>query len=247
MTELIPLHPRLIGVEQVETVNARDLHAFLGVGRDFSTWIKERIAAFQFVEDVDFAAFDTAPPNWGAGNRGARTEYALTLDMAKELSMVERSERGKQARQYFIACERALKAGPPTLSDALDNPYLLRRALLNYTERVQTLETKVAADAPKVEFYNAVADAANCHTMQEAAKILGWGPNTLFKFLRGQSILMGSNLPYQAHIDRGHFRVVESTYTDQDGNTHIYGRTLVTGAGLDFIRKRIRDSQPKQA
>jgi len=88
-------------------VSARELHAFLEVGRDFSNWIKDRIAQYGFVEDQDFKVF----ANSGENLRGGRPtkEYSITLDMAKELSMVERNERGKIARQYFIACEKKLR------------------------------------------------------------------------------------------------------------------------------------------
>ena len=99
-----------IGVETVQTVNARDLHAFLEVGKDFSTWIKDRISQYGFVEGQDFIeVFPKAGEN-SSGGRPAR-EYHISLDMAKELSMVERNEKGKQARQYFIEMERRVKSG----------------------------------------------------------------------------------------------------------------------------------------
>ena len=89
----------------IQVVNARELHAFLKSRQDFSTWIKNRIADYDFVENQDFI---TAPQKYGTANGGyaTRKEYYITLDMAKELSMVERNEQGKQARRYFIECER---------------------------------------------------------------------------------------------------------------------------------------------
>lgn len=101
---LIPVTTGTIGARTALVCNARDLHKFLEVGRDFSTWICKRIAEYGFVEDEDFSAI-TAPPIGGAGNRGARTEYHITLDMAKELGMVERTEQGRAIRRYFIALE----------------------------------------------------------------------------------------------------------------------------------------------
>ncbi len=94
-------------------VNARDLHTFLEVGRDFSNWIKARIFDYDFVENEDYIiAQNLSSPN--LANTKARQQviidYHLTLDMAKELSMVERNAKGKQARQYFIACEKRLYA-----------------------------------------------------------------------------------------------------------------------------------------
>ncbi len=105
--ELIPIVHHNIADATVEAVNARDLHAFLGVGKDFSNWIKGRIQQYGFVEGRDYGVFAQTGENL-EGGRPAK-EYALSLDMAKELSMVERTERGRQARQYFIACEKKLR------------------------------------------------------------------------------------------------------------------------------------------
>ena len=88
-------------------MDARKLHAYLEVGKDFSTWIKARINAYGFVEGVDYVKEEVFP-NSGENPLGGRpsAEYHLTLDMAKELAMVERNQKGKEARRYFIECER---------------------------------------------------------------------------------------------------------------------------------------------
>ncbi|RNF70459.1 transcriptional regulator [Marinomonas rhizomae] len=105
--QLIPLHTRSINEQTLDTVNARDLHTFLELGRDFSNWIKARIAQYGFEEGEDFTVISRSP-KLASGNRGATKEYFVTLDMAKELAMVERNEKGKQARRYFIDCEKQL-------------------------------------------------------------------------------------------------------------------------------------------
>lgn len=88
-----------------QTVNARELHVFLDSKQDFSTWIKLRIEQYQFVDGQDFTLHNFVE------RRVSKIDYHLTLDMAKELAMVERNEKGKQARQYFIECERQAKEG----------------------------------------------------------------------------------------------------------------------------------------
>lgn len=90
-----------------KAVNARDLHSFLESKQQFADWIKSRINQYGFVENQDYQilASDFYEASWGGNNK---VEYALSIDMAKELSMVERTERGKQARRYFIACEKAV-------------------------------------------------------------------------------------------------------------------------------------------
>jgi len=106
MNALITIERAAIGTDTIPTCNARELHGFLEVGRDFSTWIKDRITEYSFIEGQDFS------PILGKSTGGRpTTEYYLSLDMAKELSMVERNEKGKQARRYFIECERQAKAG----------------------------------------------------------------------------------------------------------------------------------------
>lgn len=105
------------GITQL-AVNARDLHKFLKVGRDFTTWIKGRIEQYLFIENVDFILI---PQNGGIKNSAHQTggtqkrggdrrsiEYHLTLDMAKELAMVENNEEGRKVRRYFIRCEKDL-------------------------------------------------------------------------------------------------------------------------------------------
>lgn len=100
--ELVPVVSAEIGERIVNTVNARDLHVFLEVGRDFSTWIKDRIEEYGFLEEEDFS------PVLGKSTGGRPSyEYLLTLDMAKELAMVERTDKGREVRQYFIECEQA--------------------------------------------------------------------------------------------------------------------------------------------
>lgn len=88
-------------------VNARDLHEFLESRKDFSSWIKDRIERYDLAENEDYVVFTEFGENSKRGR--PKKEYVLTLDAAKELSMVEGNEKGKQARKYFIACEKKLK------------------------------------------------------------------------------------------------------------------------------------------
>lgn len=88
-------------------VNARELHAFLENKRQFADWIKQRIEQYGFVENQDYEVFHNFVKRETGGS--TRTEYALSLDMAKELSMVENNEKGRMARKYFIQCEKKLQ------------------------------------------------------------------------------------------------------------------------------------------
>lgn len=103
-TPLVPVFTGTISNQSVQFCNARDLYQFLEVGKDFSTWIKNRIAEYGFIQDEDYSPILGNRSDGKPGKR--RTEYHLTLDMAKELAMVENNEKGRQIRRYFISLER---------------------------------------------------------------------------------------------------------------------------------------------
>jgi len=137
---MIPVTNSTISGRPAQVVDARLLHQFLEVGRDFSTWIKERVEEFGFVEGEDFMLI-AAPPIRGAGNRGKRIDYFLTLDMAKELAMVERTPQGRQIRRYFIECEQQLRQ----LQQALPTSMIAVPARLSRAQR-QAINRQAWAD-----------------------------------------------------------------------------------------------------
>jgi phage anti-repressor protein len=109
MNNLIQLHFDRISGENAYPVDARELHAVLQVGKDFSTWLKDRIAKYGYQESIDYTE-NLDSPNLGnqkshGGDRRS-IDYSLTLDMAKELAMLEGNERGRMARRYFIQAEK---------------------------------------------------------------------------------------------------------------------------------------------
>ena len=231
MSELISVKAVKIGNEEIPTVDARKLHSFLEVGKDFSTWINDRIVTFDFVENQDYVVI----PEIGGNPKGGRPskEHHISLDMAKELSMVERNEKGK----YFIECEKRLKK-VFVLPD-FTNPAVAARAWADECEQKMLAEAKVKELTPKAEFFDAVTGSTDAVDIGTAAKVLnmGIGRNTMFEILRDEGILMPGNQPYQKHIDSGYFRVIEQKYTKPDGSTHISLKTVVFQKGLDFIRK----------
>lgn len=230
-----------IGVDQVQTVDARELHAKLGVGRDFSNWIKARIAEYGFTPHIDFVEVSARSGENPSGGR-PRLEYALSLDMAKELAMVENNEIGRATRRYFLTCERQAKAASVHFLVPRSLPEALRLAA-DQAERIEAQKAQIATLAPKADFHDKVTEAVNCQTIEEVAKVLRTGQNRMFAWLRDQRILMTSNMPYQRFIDEGHFRIVERQYTDRRGESHTYTRTLVTGKGFAYIQKRFGEER----
>lgn len=134
-----------------------------------------------------------------------------------------------------------LEAAQPKALD-LNDPQALRAALLGYTEKVLQLETKVAADAPKVAFAEVIrAMDGVCH-IGEFCKTMRIGRNRMFKRMKEDKILMASRMPYQKYIDKGYFSVIEQTpYTNSKGETHTTFTTMVTGAGQVFLARRYVD------
>ncbi|UTO29339.1 antA/AntB antirepressor family protein [Bartonella harrusi] len=127
MNTLIKITEPIIDQETVQAVNARELYTFLEVNSNFRDWIKNRIKEYGFLENKDFMSFtkNLVKPNTSQEKQDLvsfgknlpksksgrpSTEYYITLDMAKELSMVERNEKGRQARRYFIECEKKLRS-----------------------------------------------------------------------------------------------------------------------------------------
>jgi len=213
-------------------ISGRELHGFLKVTERYSTWF-ERMLQFGFEENIDF----TSVKGFAVVNNGAKKEIAsheMTIDMAKEISMVQRTEKGKQARQYFLQIEKAWNSPEQVMARALQ---IAQKQIFNYKDQITLMK-------PKAEFFDAVADSKDAIEMKEVAKVLdmGIGRNKLFEFLRSKRILMPNNEPYQAYVDKGYFRLIEQKYQTNDGETRINIKTLVYQKGLDFIRRKMEQS-----
>ncbi|EES4283579.1 antA/AntB antirepressor family protein [Escherichia coli] len=135
-SQLIPVFNGTISNETTLLVNARDLHTFLDVGKRFASWIVERIAEYGFVENQDFMIISQVREKIGRG-RPAK-DYHLTLDTAKELAMVERNEKGRQIRRYFIECEKKLRSMQPA-QQFTDEEIILLCYMQLWMEKAQDL------------------------------------------------------------------------------------------------------------
>lgn len=143
-TDLLTIHSHDFNEHSLDTVNSRDLHTFLDVGRDYATWIKTRITQYEFVEGEDFLILEglSSPKRGSAKSRVQKTkDYFITLDMAKELAMVERNEKGREARRYFINCERQLKAAN-SQSPTIENK-TTQHSAIDSVQHSQALQTSM--------------------------------------------------------------------------------------------------------
>jgi anti-repressor protein len=151
-------------------VNARDLHGFLESKQDFSTWIKARIDKYDFVENQDYQVFH----NFMENSKGGRPliEYALSIDMAKELSMVEGNEKGKEARRYFIACEKRLNS-LSVPSYQISDPIKRAEAWIEEEKKRQQLALENGMLKPKAEYFDHLVERKLLTNIRDTAKQIG--------------------------------------------------------------------------
>lgn len=221
-----------------QAVSARELHCFLESKRQFADWIKERIEKYGLIENVDFQVFHDFVKNPNGGR--PLTEYALTVDAAKELSMVEGNDKGKQARRYFIEAEKAFRqvlsqrpAIPQTFSEAL-------RLAASQAEQIEQQQKQLEAQRPRVLFSQAVETAKESVLIGELAKIIcqngvQTGEKRLFQWLRDNHYLCAYgeryNQPTQKAMELGLFEMKKTTINKPNGETMVSTTTKVTGKG----------------
>ena len=234
MTQLIPLHSQTIDGNAVETVNARELHAFLEVQTRFNDWIKNRIEQYDFVENQDFLVVTEKKVTMtDAGEKATLIkEYHITLDMAKELAMVERTEKGKQARQYFIECERKLretqaKLAPKTYVEAL-------RTLADEVEAHEQTKQTLAIAEPKAQYFDKLVERNLLTNFTTTAKEFGVKRKDFVAYLLDNGYIYrdqrGNLLPYAVHVP--HLFEVKEYCKDHHSGT----QTLITPKGRETLR-----------
>ena len=225
-----------------QAVSARELHKFLEITERFSNWF-ERMLQYGFTENIDYQGcefFNTLANQ-------VLIDYALTLDCAKEIAMLQRSERGKMARQYFIECEKQLRSGkfalPTTYKEAL-------QSLLEEVEAKERLQAQndlqrieLQKQAPKVAYYEDVLTSKSTYNANQIAKELGMSavtPNKRLHELKVQYKQGGQWLLYHHHQDKGYTKTVTHTYTDSQGETRTSSSTVWTEKGREFIHSIIQ-------
>jgi anti-repressor protein len=214
-----------------EKVDARTLWINLESRQEFANWIKNRLADFS--EGTDYTSFDKIIERETGATR--RKEYSLTINTAKHICLLERSEPGQKIRQYLIEVEKLWNS-----DDAVVN-----RALQIQNKKIKFLESKVSQLEPKAAFYDQVADSRDALPMRDVAAALnipGFGRNKLFALLRKKHILDARNVPYREYQDRGYFRVIERPWTDKQGDPHVDLVTLTLQKGMEYISRIAKEA-----
>ncbi|EJF82557.1 phage antirepressor Ant [Candidatus Bartonella washoeensis] len=239
MNTLIPILEQTIDQETVQTVNARELHTFLEITSKFADWIKNRIKECNFRENQDFIGFSK---NLEKGGRPS-IEYYLTLDMAKHLSMIERNDKGHEARQYFIKCERLLKQVATPQVD-YSKPEALLGVLNHLQSQIEQKGHVIAELAPKAQALESLKRSDGLFGLIEAAKMLEVRPKDLTDYLRKHDWVYrrapgAPLLPYQDKIKKGFMDCPAITIQRPDGTEKVLPSTKITSRGLACLREQI--------
>lgn len=238
MNELIKIEVK----DGQQLVNGRELHKFLEIGTEYMKWFS-RMVNYGFIENVDFIVIvkndedDTA-----FGGIRKSTDHLMTLNMAKEISMLQRNEKGKLARQYFIKCEEAWNSPEMILARANQ---IQAHMIEDCTKKIELLENKVKEDKPKVIFADAVATSQSSILIGDLAKLIkqngvDTGQKRLFNYMRENGFLIKQkgesyNMPTQKSMNLGLFEIKERTVLNPDGSIRISKTPKVTGKGQQYF------------
>ncbi len=247
MEKPIAIQHNTIKHETVQTVNARELHAFLEIGKDFSTWIKDRIHQYEFEEGNDFIKTqDLRSPKLGSAKSRAVTaiDYHLTLDMAKELAMVERNEKGKQARQYFIECERRAKQVVTPQID-YSSPQVMLGVLTHLKNENERKDIIIEDLKPKAMALESLQRSDGLFGLTEAAKILEMQPKQFIQFLQQKGWVYrraagGNLLPYQDKIQKKLMDCPTITLQTANGIEKVVPAAKITAKGIGVLSQELK-------
>ena len=225
---------------QEPVVSGRQLHEVLEVKTEYKKWFS-RMTEYGFNENEDFLKVTQKCLTSSTGQN--TTDHIIKLDMAKEIAMIQRTERGKQVRQYFIQVEK----------DFNSPEKIMARALLMADQKVHKLEAQIEADRPKVLFADAVSASKSSCLIGELAKILKQngidiGQNKLFQWLRAHGYLISRrgeswNQPTQKSMQLGLFELKKTNINHPDGHTTVSTTTKVTGKGQQYFINKFLDQE----
>lgn len=230
MNELINV---TLNDNQEPVVSGRQLHQVLGVKTQYTKWF-ERMTEYGFTENQDYLAISQKRLT-AQQNETTFKDHVLKLDMAKEIAMIQRTEKGKEVRQYFIQIEKEFNSPEK----------LMQRALLYANQNILKLETQLEEQKPKVIFADAVSASHTSILVGELAKLIkqnGYdiGAKRLFVWLRENGYLISRrgtdwNMPTQKSMELGLFEIKETSISHSDGHSTISKTPKVTGKGQQYF------------
>lgn len=217
------------------SVSARDLHEGLEIGTEFRKWFP-RMAEYGFAENTDWKRVSQKCPTLGGEQE--MVDYQISVDMAKQICMIQRTEKGRMYRQYFLDLEKAWNTPEQ----------IMARALRMADKTIEDQKKQIRQMKPKALFADAVSSSHTSILIGDLAKLLKQngvetGQKRLFEWMRENGYLIkrkGSdwNMPTQRSMEMGLFKVKESTVNNPDGSVKINKTTKVTGKGQQYFVNR---------
>ena len=222
------------------TLSARELHEFLGIKTKYKDWFP-RMVAYGFDENVDYRTMAQKRAT-AQGNETTYNDHEITLDMAKEIAMIQRSEKGKQVRQYFLELERKWNSPEAVMNRALEYSRKQVQTLLQTNEKLE-LENKIQSQQinelkPKASYYDVVLNCKDLLSISVIAKDYGWSAIRLNEYLhkKGVQFKQGKTwLLYQKYAVKGYTSTKTHEYLGNDGANHTNVHTYWTQKGRLFI------------
>ena len=213
-----------------QTVSARELHERLKINTRFNDWFP-RMVEYGFSEGLDFYSKMSKTENGGRPSK----DYDISIDMAKQICMIQRTPEGKQCRQYLIDLQKAWNTPEQVFA----------RALKMADETINNLKLQIAEQKPLVTFAENVASSADSISMKQMANLaqdehIDIGRNRLIKFLKEKKILMKDNTPYQQYLDRKYFDVIKVPKKTVYGEMY-FPTTVVTGKGQIWLLNKLKE------
>ena len=253
MNELIKINT---DNEDRPTVSGRELHALLDIKTEYAKWF-ERICEFGFSQGIDFSPYVTK----STGGRPS-TDHQLTIDMAKQICMIQRTPIGRQYREYFLEVERqwnnpeavmarALKIADKKLIEATTQISILTTQNEQLTEKNEELNIKTIQQEqqigylrPAAEYTNRILTAPDLLTATQIAKEYGVGAHTLNQWLHEVGVQYKQNgqwLLYSKYQGKGYTQSVTAEYTRPDGGIGASMQTKWTQKGREFIYRILKE------
>lgn len=239
---------------ETQTVSARELHKALGIEKRFSAWFETNSQGFINGEDFTSVLKGTEVQNNGGVQIRDLQDYEMSVDMAKHICLMSRTEKGKQCRQCLIDLEKAWNTPEQVMARALKMADKTIDKLK--TDNAALLED-VSRMKPKEIFADAVATSHTSILIGDMAKLIKQngveiGQKRLFTWLRDNGYLIkrnGSdwNMPTQKSMEMGLFEVKESTVNNPDGSVRINRTTKVTGKGQQYFINKFLNKEERPA
>ena len=229
----------IINEQEQHIVSGRELHQFLEVKERYTQWYK-RMIEYGFTENVDFTTVSEKTEIANGGYQ-EKINHAVTLNMAKQIAMIQRTDKGRQAREYFIAIENAWNDPELVLARSLQ---FANKKLLAFEEKIKNLENKIEEDKIKVSYYDNILQSKDLVTITSIAKDYGLSGKKLNQILKDNKIQYKQGsiwLLYSKYQNKDYTQSKTVEYTRNDGIIGATMHTCWTQKGRLFLYELLKE------